>query len=289
MTAKDAMTTAELVEKARDPDASLQEQHAAFARLVQQSQHTVFAMALARLRDVEDAKDAAQNAFATAWHSLSQLRDPSAFAPWLQSLVVSMCARQRRGRAIDAEANESLGIIEGATHEIDYSSLIASALARLKKGERHVTVLYYFLGYTAPQIAQLLGLKTSTVDKRLHSARLRIRRSLPPSVRGDFVRLTPSMTFVDRVRRGLLDEYVGEYRFDSRPDRIVSITREGDALVSDSAGQRHLLVPGREQSLVTIHYDGEGRFGRNNRGDVTHFVYYEFGKRLGVARKIGLA
>jgi hypothetical protein len=166
--------------------------------------------------------------------------------------------------------------------------MIASVLSKLQEKERQVTVLYYFLGYSAPQIARLLGLKTAAVDKRLHSARLRIRRALPPSVRGDFVRLTPSMTFVDRVRQGLLDEYVGEYRFDSRPDRIVSITREGDALVSDSAGQRHLLVPGGEHSLLTFHYDGEGRFGRNNRGDVTHFVYYEFGKRLGVARKLGL-
>jgi hypothetical protein len=86
---------------------------------------------------------------------------------------------------------------------------------------------------------------------------------------------------------GLLDQYTGQYRFDRRPDHLVSITREGDALVSESRGQRHVLVSVAEHSLVTIHYDGEGRFHRNRRGEVTHFVYYEFGKRLGIARKLG--
>jgi hypothetical protein len=104
-------------------------------------------------------------------------------------------------------------------------------------------------------------------------------------VRGDFVRIAPSRAFADRVRRGLLDEYVGEYRFDRRPDHIVSIVREGDTLVSESSGQRHLLVSVREHSLVTSHYDGEGRFRRDRLGRVSHFVYYEFGKRMGVARK----
>jgi hypothetical protein len=112
-----------------------------------------------------------------------------------------------------------------------------------------------------------------------------MRRGLPPSVRGDFVRLTPAKAFVERVRRGLLDEYIGEYRFDRRPAHTVSIIREGDSLISISGGQRHVLVSGAEHSLVTSHYDGEGRFRRDRRGKVTHFVYYEFGRRLGIARK----
>jgi hypothetical protein len=163
---------------------------------------------------------------------------------------------------------------------------MASAVSALPQDERHVTVLFYFLGYTLPEIARLLHLKPGTVGKRLHAARLRMRRNLPPSVRGDFIPLAPSRRFVDRVRLGLFDEYVGEYRFDDRPDHVVSIVREGDALTSQAGGQRHVLTSLGEQSLVTRHYDGEGRFQRDGRGKVTHFVYYEFGKRLGIARKV---
>ena len=52
-----------------------------------------------------------------------------------------------------------------------------------------------------------------------------------------------------------------------------------------AGGQRDVLVSVADGSLLTAHYDGEGRFGRDSRGRVTHFVYYEFGRRLGIARK----
>jgi RNA polymerase sigma-70 factor, ECF subfamily len=281
----ECLATARLVERARDPSASLHEQHAAFTLLVRQTQHVAFALALASLRNVDDAKDASQDAFATAWRRLHQLREADAFEPWLKSIVVRACARRRRQHAFVSDDLAHPIAVESVAHQTDYQELIAAALEKLPEGERHVTVLFYFLGYSQPQIAQLLALKPGTVGKRLHSARLRMRRQLPRSVRNDFVRHEPSAEFAERVRRGLLDEYIGEYRFDRRPDHVVSITRRRDQLISDSQGQRHVLVSAGEQSLATTEYDGEGRFHRNRAGEITHFVYYEFGRRLGIARK----
>lgn len=275
-----------LVELARDRATSLSEQHAAFTRLVEHFQHVVFALALSSLRDADDAKDASQDAFATAWRCLRNLRDPGAFAPWLKSIVMRECSRRRRRSALLRVAIEPPACVDPNDENIDYQQLVASALDELSVGERHVTILFYFLGYSQPQIARLLHLKPGTVGKRLHSARLRIRRRLPRSVRSDFVRVRPSAEFAARVRIGLLDEYVGEYRFDRRPDHLVRITRVGDSLVSHAAGQRHVLVSIDDHSLVASQFDGEGRFRRDRSGRITHFVYYEFGRRLGIARKI---
>ena len=276
-----------LVENARDPNRSLEEQHSAFTSLMEQSQHRVFALALSRLRDVEEAKDAAQDALATAWRRLRQLRDPAAFTAWLNAIVLSECSRRRRQRSRSPGADTiPATAIQSDTHRIDYQSVIAACLEQLSDAERDIVVLYYYLGYSLPQISRLLQLKSGTAGKRLHSARLRIRRLLPRSVRGDFVRVTPSASFADRVRRGLLDEYVGVYQFAERPDHVVSIATVGDKLISESAGQRHVLLSIDEQSLRTRDYDGEGRFGRNRRGEVTHFVYYEFGRRMGIAHRI---
>lgn len=282
---KTTVNTMQLVERARDPATSLHEQHAAFTQLVQQTQHLVLARALASVHDLDEAKDVSQDAFATAWHRLHQLRDPSAFVPWLTSIVARECSRRRRRRLLVSEAIAPAAAAANAP-QLDYQSAITSAVEQLSKGERAVTVLFYFLGYTQSQIARLLRLKPGTVGKRLHSARLRMRRELPRSIRGDFVRLFPSEEFVERVRRGLLDEYIGDYRFERRPDHVVSITRDGDSLISDNGDQRHVLISGGESSLIVSRFDGEGRFYRNRRGEVTHFVYYEFGRRLGIARKI---
>jgi RNA polymerase sigma factor (sigma-70 family) len=281
-----ASVTGRLVERARDPDAPLHEKQAAFTELVGQSQHFVFALALARLRDAEEAKDAAQDAFATAWVRLPQLRDPSAFEPWLKSMVARECSRRLRRRQPVSAAAASPAAVPADTRRLDYQRVIATQLARLSEGDRQLTVLFYFLGYDLTQIAALLRLRPGTVAKRLHAARLRIRRGLPRSVRGEFVPSTPSEAFAERVRRGLLDDYVGRYRFDRRPDHVITILREGDTLISEASGQRHVLACGGEHSLLTSQYDGEGRFRRNRRGQVTDFVYYEFGKRMGIARRL---
>ena len=278
--------TQALIDRARNPALPLGEQHDAFAELVQRSRHLVFQWALRLLGNADDAREAAQDAFVTAWLHLPQLRDPSAFTGWLKRIVRTQCHRRLRRRA--AESPEPGAPVAVGTEPCrpDDKALLASVIAGLPEGEREVVLLTYYLGCTQQEVSRLMRLKPGTVGKRLHSARIRIRRRLPSSVRMDFVPLARSRAFIDDVRRGLFDEYTGEYRFVHHPDRVVSITRQGDCLVSEAAGQRHVLLSAGEASLITRHYDGEGRFRRNRRGRVTGFVYYEFGRRMGVARKL---
>jgi len=52
-------------------------------------------------------------------------------------------------------------------------------------------------------------------------------------------------------------------------------------------GGWHGRVPRpRFKFLSRSHFDGEGPFGRNKRGGITHFIYYEFGRRLGKAKRV---
>ncbi|HEU5163302.1 MAG TPA: hypothetical protein VFV54_09180, partial [Thermoanaerobaculia bacterium] len=113
-----------------------------------------------------------------------------------------------------------------------------------------------------------------------------IRRHLPREIRDEFLSMRPSPRFSRKVMEGTFDEYVGDYRFDERPEHVVRIRREGARLLSYGGGQRNVLASIRHTSLVTTEFDGEGRFQRNGAGRIVGFVYYEFGARLGVARRI---
>ena len=57
---------------------------------------------------------------------------------------------------------------------------------------------------------------------------------------------------------------------------VYVFARQGTAKFSDTSGW----------ALVPAEFDGEARFQRNRRGLLSHFVYYEFGRRLGIARKV---
>lgn len=276
-----------LVERARDDDAPVDQQHAAFAELVRRFEEAAFAWSLQLLHDPEEARDVCQDAFITAWLKLRQLRDAAAFGGWLKRLIATQCGRRRRKSSGSAVAlhHEAQATVEHHARQ-EQRRLIAAGLAKLGEREHRVVVMFYFLGRTIDEIARILGIPAGTVGKLLYSARLAIRRNLPRSARAELVELRPSRRFLQAVKEGLLDEYTGEYRFDSRPDQTVRIERQGEYLVSDAGGQRTVLVSLREGALAAVAFDGEGRFQRDHRGRIVQFAYYEFGARLGVARKI---
>lgn len=279
---------AHLVHRARDSRLPLHAQEAAFNGLVTRSHRPAFEHALTTLGgDRDEAKDVVQDAFLIAWLRLRQLRNPDAFSAWLGRIVTSECRRRLRRRRRESTVAEIPEPGIGEATAAQGEPLIAAAVSSLPDGERHVAVLFYYLGHSQREIGRLLGLKPGTVGKRLHAARLRIRRGLPPAVRCRFVPRTWSRRFLQQVQEGVFDEYVGEYRLERRPDLVVSITREGDKLIGRAGTQRNVLASAEAGSMVTSHFDGEGRFLRNHQGCITHFVYYEFGRRLGLARRIG--
>ena len=265
------MTLAEIVERARNDELPLDQQHAAFAELVRRFEKSAARWALQWLDDAEEARDAAQDAFLLAWRKLRQLRDPAAFGAWLKRLVATQCNRRRRKPQVPYES--------GGCGLRTPNEEVAGAMARLSEPHYRVVVLFYFLGRKIDEIATILGIPRGTVGKRLHDARIAIRRNLPRVVR-------PTAQFRRKVMEGLFDEYVGEYRFAERPDHIVKIAREDGLLVGYGGDQRSVLASMKDASLVSTAFDGEGRFERDSTGRIDRFVYYEFGARLGVARKV---
>jgi RNA polymerase sigma-70 factor (ECF subfamily) len=289
----------DLVRKARDRRAPIHEQHAAFTILVEEFEAMAFATALRASEDTESARDVCQEAFLLAWRTLADLREPAAFGGWLKRLVRTQCARARRRRSASAEVAESPSdlaqIADTASDPAELASRhetlrsILSAVEELPADERQAITLFYFLGEPLRIIAQVLGVRVGIAGKRLYTARLRLRQRLPRSIAEGFLVAAPTPSFTRRVQTGVFNEFVGEYRFANRPDQTVTIRREGDVLASYAGGQRNVLASRKPDTLATTEFDGEGRFQRDRHGHVRHFVYYEFGRRLGVARKLTAA
>src|SRR6267142_904834 len=94
----------ELVEKAQTGDRK------AYGELVERFQPTVYAVALARLRNPTEAQELTQEVFLHGMKKLPQLRDTQCFAGWLRQITVRMAINRltRRGpvQVIDSEILE---------------------------------------------------------------------------------------------------------------------------------------------------------------------------------------
>src|SRR5262245_12536966 len=73
----------------------------AYGELSEQFRPTVYAMALARLRDPNEAQELTQEVLVHAFVKLGQLRHPAAFAGWLRQITARMAVNRvlRRGAA----------------------------------------------------------------------------------------------------------------------------------------------------------------------------------------------
>jgi RNA polymerase sigma-70 factor (ECF subfamily) len=91
----------ELVLKAQAGDRT------AYGELVERFQPTVYAVALARLRNPTEAQELTQEVFLHGMRKLPQLRDPQCFAGWLRQITVRMAINRltRRGPLQKIEAH----------------------------------------------------------------------------------------------------------------------------------------------------------------------------------------
>ena len=66
----------------------------------------------------------------------------------------------------------------------------------------------------------------------------------------------------------IYDEFVGQYRDDSRPDLEIVVRNETGRLTAECAGQKVELFPESESSYFVKMFYGEVVFGRDERGKV---------------------
>ena len=289
--------TRALVIRATDSDATLADRHEAFCELVRIFQDMAYACAYAVLGDFCLAQDAAQEAFISAWQKLSQLRQPEAFPGWFRRVVLTECNRLTRGKrpqtmSLDegAHLHTPLSDPQTAIERDELTKAVFIAIKKLSLNERMVVVLFYVKEYSQSEISAFLDVPLTTVAKRLYSAKARLRAMMLDEFKNDLTAHRPSRnkSFAEKVKAGIYDEYVGQYRFELRPELIVAIKREGDRLLSEGGGQTNELFAAddTESELLTKEFDGKGEFVRNKQGRISHLIYYEFGREMGRAKKL---
>ena len=136
------------------------------------------------LGDATEAQDAVQDALVKAWRSWPSLRDPEAFGPWFERIVVNVCRdRLRRHRTLRMVELDDAGEVESAD---TFGSMIegdevAGAVARLAPDHRIVIALRFWRDLTLEQVAETLDLPLGTVKSRLHYALRALRTDLKGS------------------------------------------------------------------------------------------------------------
>ena len=183
---RDELITA--LTRAADTALPLIERHEAFAVVMRRFQDLAYGYALSQLGEVEPARDAAQEAFLQAWKSLPELREPAAFPAWFRRILHTCCHRHVRSKRLTTSLETAACLADPAdgpfeaTQRSELRRTVSNTIRSLPERERTVTTLFYINEYSQNEIAAFLEAPLTTVQKRLQSARRRLRQRLGPQL-----------------------------------------------------------------------------------------------------------
>jgi RNA polymerase sigma-70 factor (ECF subfamily) len=164
----------------------------AFEWLVHRYEQRVYTLSIHLCGNPDDAQEAAQEAFLSAWQGLPSFRGDSSFATWMYRLTCNACTdllrREKRHRAAagpsldDEERNLELPDPAGdpceAAQRRETRQAVEEGLRELSADYRSVLVLREIQQLSYQEIALILKLDIGTVKSRISRGRKQLRTFL---------------------------------------------------------------------------------------------------------------
>ena len=170
-------------------DAELLQAHVAgdteaFAVLVGRHQDRLWAIALRTMRNPEDAADALQDAYISAFRRAGSFRGDALVTTWLHRVVVNACLDRIRANKVrsadplpedpDRRGDLGSGPQPDPLEVQEQRTTINVALGHLNPDQRAALVLVDMEGYSVEEAAAMLGCAPGTIKSRCSRGRAKL-------------------------------------------------------------------------------------------------------------------
>jgi RNA polymerase sigma-70 factor (ECF subfamily) len=136
----------------------------------------------------EDAEDALQEGFISAFKNLETYRADATFGAWLKRIVVNKAINVLKKRKFERmPEDERWDVAEVDDQAGDYKEeleigRVKKAIEELPAGYRAVLSLYLLEGYDHQEIAEIMGITESTSKSQLNRAKGKLREKLTAKI-----------------------------------------------------------------------------------------------------------
>jgi RNA polymerase sigma-70 factor (ECF subfamily) len=206
----------------------------AFRRLVEPYRHALEVHCYRMLGSAQDAEDLAQETLLRAWRALERFEPRAQFQTWLYRIATNACLdelerRPRRPEPVDPFPDRPQDEEAPPTHDPAARYAIREgmelallrAIQELPGRQRAVLIFRDVLGWTAPEVADVLGSTPASVNSALQRARASTEQHLPEAI--------TTRPAADPRERELLARYVAAFEH-ADMDGLVALLREDATL-----------------------------------------------------------
>jgi RNA polymerase sigma-70 factor, ECF subfamily len=157
----------------------------AFTKLVNRYKERIFLVVLRIVRNKDEAKDLAQDAFVKAYRNRQSFRADSGFYTWVYRIAVNLSlnyisrSRERQAESIEDSDVSNFAVEPDLTLEQEeLRQAIDDAVKELPARQRTVFVLRHYEEKAHAEIAQILSITEGAVKANYHQAIQKLKGSL---------------------------------------------------------------------------------------------------------------
>ncbi len=204
----------------------------AFRRLIEPYRRALAVHSYRMLGSVHDAEDVVQETLLRAWRHLERFEPRARLQTWLYRIATNACLdelerRPRRPAPIEPFPDGLLDDLAAPTYDPaaryalreGMELALLTAVQLLPGRQRAVLILRDVLGWTAPEVADLLDSTVAAINSALQRARATIDEELPAH----------ALVAPDPAERELLGRYIDVWTHDD-VDGLVQLLREDAVL-----------------------------------------------------------
>ena len=140
----------------------------AFEVLVRRHQQTIFRLTYRMTRNIEDARDLAQEAFVQAYRSLGSFQGQSSFSTWLYRIAMNLCLNHLKATAREDPVEVDATLQDGRENSLttilrnERDRALATAIKELPLQQRATLTLRVYQGLSHREIAEVLDCAEGT-------------------------------------------------------------------------------------------------------------------------------
>lgn len=156
-------------------------------RLYQLYSKAMLNISFRMLGNIEDAEDLLQNAFIDVFTKLDHFRFESSIGAWIKRIVINKSINHLKKKRLSWVSLEDRDVPDEQAEERDWDTAkldiarINAAIPKLPDGYRVVLSLYLLEGFDHQEIADVLGVSTSTSKSQYNRAKKKLRALLEAS------------------------------------------------------------------------------------------------------------
>ena len=146
----------------------------------------LYIIAMARLMNEADSKDATQEALIKIYTKINQLKNIESIVPWATKILINECnniLKKRKRQEYSYEDFEMEKYIKDDEYmKIENDYTFFELIAHLSSEERTILSMYYSEDYTTKEISKILKVNENTIRTKINRAKMKIKKKFEEEV-----------------------------------------------------------------------------------------------------------